>query len=350
MKRRDGMRKKTALIILSILMATLLLGCSKNIKISTGFAKDEIFKIGGETEKLSSMLVLLINEKNKYEKSMGADIWERSFDGIRLEDEIKNKVKTQLVELNVIYAMAKQDETELTSEEQDSIQAAAQEYFESLSDKEKELTGITQKQIEKLYEKMFLSDKYYEKKVQENEKEISDESAKVIEVMYIYFKTADSDVYGKIIPFEESVIEEKRVQAQNVLESIRQGSDFQALALTYSDDTNYRSTFGRGEMQEEFEAAAFALEDGQCSEIVERPDGFYLIKCVEDYLAKETEDNKDKMKERYEADSFRKLYEPYMKKQTLEFHTRLWDKILVKDYEDCTNDQFFVIYQTYFGE
>ena len=72
--------------------ALLLTGCGKDIKLTTGLAKNEIFKIQGETEELAEVTLVLVNEKNSYENSLGQDIWNRTFDGISLENEIKEKM------------------------------------------------------------------------------------------------------------------------------------------------------------------------------------------------------------------------------------------------------------------
>lgn len=85
------MKRKQVMIL--FMTALLLTGCGKDIKLTTGLAKNEIFKIQGETEELAEVTLVLVNEKNSYENSLGQDIWNRTFDGISLENEIKEKVK-----------------------------------------------------------------------------------------------------------------------------------------------------------------------------------------------------------------------------------------------------------------
>lgn len=75
-----------------------------------------------------------------------------------------------------------------------------------------------------------------------------------------------------------------RAKAQVLLDSIRGGADFEALAKAHSDDTGSGEIggdlgwFRRGAMVKEFEDAAFALPDGGVSDVVETEFGFHIIK------------------------------------------------------------------------
>ena len=87
---------------------------------------------------------------------------------------------------------------------------------------------------------------------------------------------------------------EKRNTLEGVLERVRKGEDFAALAKTYSEDAGSRDQGGdlgyvkRGQLLPEVEGAAFALKPGEVSEIVSSTHGFHLIK-VEDYRASRVE-------------------------------------------------------------
>jgi peptidyl-prolyl cis-trans isomerase D len=89
---------------------------------------------------------------------------------------------------------------------------------------------------------------------------------------------------------EEADEAEVRAEAEAVLEQARGGGDFEALAREHSDDASNAPMggdldyFGRGAMVPEFENAAFALEPGEISDLVQTPYGFHIIK-VEDKRA-----------------------------------------------------------------
>jgi peptidyl-prolyl cis-trans isomerase NIMA-interacting 1 len=73
-------------------------------------------------------------------------------------------------------------------------------------------------------------------------------------------------------------------RAQEALAKARAGADFGALAAEYSDDTGTKDRLGnvgkftRDKVDKAFADAAFALAEGEISEVVESPFGFHIIK------------------------------------------------------------------------
>jgi len=78
-----------------------------------------------------------------------------------------------------------------------------------------------------------------------------------------------------------------RKKAEDLLARVKAGEDFATLAKKSSDDPGSAAKggdlglFGRGAMTPAFEAAAFALEPGQVSDVVETPFGFHVIRVEE---------------------------------------------------------------------
>lgn len=77
-----------------------------------------------------------------------------------------------------------------------------------------------------------------------------------------------------------------RAKAEDVLAQVKAGGDFAALARQHSQDGSAPqggdlNFFQRGQMVPAFEEAAFALQPGQVSGVVESPFGFHIIKVTE---------------------------------------------------------------------
>lgn len=80
-------------------------------------------------------------------------------------------------------------------------------------------------------------------------------------------------------------------RAQEIRRRILAGESFAALAKKHSGDTTSADNggvlepFGRGEMMKPYEEAAFALQPGGVSEVVETAYGFHVIKLIERFQA-----------------------------------------------------------------
>lgn len=114
----------------------------------------------------------------------------------------------------------------------------------------------------------------------------------VIESQLYYSKVFDAVVAELNIPrtqeqvWARHILLETKEQAEEVLGLLEGGVDFAVLAKTHSTDTSNKDQggdlgwFGPGAMVAPFEEAAFALEPGQVSEIVETDFGFHIIQSL----------------------------------------------------------------------
>ncbi len=102
--------------------------------------------------------------------------------------------------------------------------------------------------------------------------------------MHEEFKLSHILLYPKVAEERKA---ETKAKLQEILDRIKNGEDFAALAKQYSEDTGSAQYggdvgyFERGIMMPEFEAAAFSLEEGQVSEIIETSYGYHIVKTTD---------------------------------------------------------------------
>ena len=331
------LRKVYALIILIVIMLSLLCGCNKKVYITTGLKSDEIFKLSGNPCSTGQIMLILMAEKNRYESDFGSDIWQYKNNSLEssLEEEIKEKVKTQLVQLKTIELLGKENKILLSDEEKELIKQAANEYYSSLTDKEKELLKAAEEDVQKLYTSFYIADKLYDKLTKDIKLEVSDEEARVIKCKYIFIDIAE----GK-----ENALE----KANTVHELLVAGNDFNAVAKQYSSSEEVDVQLSRNIVYSEFKDDVFALTQGQISDVVENEKGYYIFLCVSDYLEAETLANKENIVNEYKKEQYQKIYKPFEAEQTFEFNDKFWEKVEISKYKEVQTINLYEVYNEYF--
>lgn len=351
------MRNKKKLFLLLTCIALLLPvpGCNKEgadtkLVLTTGFKKDEIFRIETMSCTLPEVMVYLINTQDQYESVYGKEIWKTSLDGVTLEESVKDTVLAQLAQIKTMNLLAWQYKVCLDEEEMEAVQAAADAYFGSLNEAEKEAMQVTEEIIAGLYEEFALANKVYEYIIKDINPEISDDEARIITVQHILIKTCAIDGSGKKTEYTQEEKEDARRRAEEILQLAREeGSDFEELVLQYTEGDKGEYSFGKGEAEKEFEDAAFNLETGQISDIVETGYGYHIIKCISTFNRQETDANKVKIVEKRRKEVFGQEYDAFVDTLTRTLNEELWDTVCFADNEEVSTRDFFDIYNQYFG-
>ena len=345
--------RRMAAALLTVLLL-LLSGCMDSLKgskvvLTTGFEKNEVFRIEDMSCTLPEAMVYLINTKNRYESVYGREIWNVSLDGVTLEENIKETVLAQLAQQKTMNLLARQHGVALSEEEEARVMQAAETYFQSLSEEEKSALQITVKDVEELYREYALARKVYQYIIKDINPEISDDEARTITVQYIYFRTCVLDGTGKKIEYSGEEKQEILRKAEEVRFQLKnEEADFEELILKYSDSEEGTCSFGKGEKDQAFEDAAFNLETDEISDIVETPDGYYLIKCISTFNRTETDANKVKIVEKRREEVFGQEYEDFVAALTRNLNEDLWQSVSLDGTENITTSDFFDVFDKYF--
>ena len=345
--------RRMAAALLTVLLL-LLSGCMDSLKgskvvLTTGFEKNEVFRIEDMSCTLPEAMVYLINTKNRYESVYGREIWNVSLDGVTLEENIKETVLAQLAQQKTMNLLARQNGVALSEEEEARVMQAAETYFQSLSEEEKSALQITVKDVEELYREYALARNVYQYIIKDINPEISDDEARTITVQYIYFRTCVLDGTGKKIEYSEEEKQEILRKAEEVRFQLKnEEADLEELILKYSDSEEGTCSFGKGEKDQAFEDAAFNLETDEISDIVETPDGYYLIKCISTFNRTETDANKVKIVEKRREEVFGQEYEDFVAALTRNLNEDLWQSVSLAGTENITTSDFFDVFDKYF--
>ncbi|MBE5883700.1 MAG: peptidylprolyl isomerase [Lachnospiraceae bacterium] len=357
MKLIKGIGKKFCIGVLALgLSVGGLTACGENdsgtkVVFTTGFGKDEVFRIADESCSKSEMMVYLTNTQNQYENVYGAAIWNTSLDGVTLEENVKETVLAKIAQIKTMYLLALEKELALDSEEEERIKQAAAEYFQSLNEEEIRLMDVNLETIENLYREYAMADKVYNHTIQDVNPEISDDEARTITVQHIYIRTWTTDGSGTRIEYNDTARQAAYEKACEVRDMAVSGEyDFTELASKYSEDTNISYSFGKGEMDEAYEKAAFMLETDEISQVIETEVGYHIIKCLNTFNREETDANKLKIVEQRRNEAFGQEYDRFVETLVRNLNQSLWDEIELIHNNEVKTTNFFDIYAKYFPE
>ena len=352
---RNRLNRPMAVVLLAAVVTVgSLTGCGRTgigtkVVLTTGFDKDEVFRIETSSCTLPEVMVYLTNIQNRYESVYGEEIWSTNVGGVTLEQNVKDIALAQIAQIKTMNLMAKQYEVELSNEEKAQVENAASAYYNSLNDTETEQMGVSEKTINNLYTEFALAEKMYQYTIRDINPEISDDEARTITVQHILIKTYALDGTGKKIDYTQHAKEEAYKQACHVLQLVQEGEDFDELIRRYSEDDKSTYSFGKGEMDAAFETAAFNLGKDEISDIVETEFGYHIIKCLNTFDKEETDVNKIKIVDQRRAEAFGREYDAFVETLTRNLNEELWDSVSFIHDENVTTKDFFVVYSEYFG-
>lgn len=330
------MKKKITRMLAAVLTALLFVGClsgcngfgNTEVVLTTGLSGNQLFKVGSSVCTLPEAMIYVMDYQSQYEGVYGVEMWEHDFGGVTLEEYVKDTIVSQLASIKAVTLLAREYQVELGSTETETVKKAAKEYFDGLSAEAVEYMGLELKDVDRLYQDHALSQKVYSEITKDVNTEVSDDEARIMTVQQIRLDSLE--------------------QAQEVKTRLDEGKDFMNMASVYSKDSQITYTFGRGEKDSAYEEVAFELENEEVSDIFETEEGFYILKCVNNFDRDATEANKATLVEKRRDEIFGKVYEELIANTPSEFNNRLWNKVHFGDWTGETTVNFQEIYKKYF--
>lgn len=353
MNKKNKYRMLSCLLCLIFLVA--LTGCGAGtdgtkVVLTTGFGKNEIFRIEETSCQLPEIMVYLTNIQNRYEKIYGSQIWDTQIDGVTLQENVKEMALAKMAQIKAMTLLANKHNVTLNDDEKKMAKEAAAIYYDSLNDVEIEKMGINEKNIVSLYEEYALSEKLYHYLIKDINPEISDDEARTITVEHILIKTYTVDEDGNQVKDTNYAKSVAYNRAKEIYELAKAGDNFDDLIEKYSEDDTAVYSFGKGEMEPEFEEVAFNLGTDEISDIVETRFGYHIIKCISTFNREVTDANKIKIVEKRKEEVFGEEYDSFVASLTRNLNKELWNQVTFIHDEEVTTSDFFEVFDSHFLE
>lgn len=315
---------------LGALLLLTLGGCKvtgSEVVVNADRIDNKVFKIKEEVCTLPEARVVLTNYQNIYDTMYGIELWDHGFKDNQLENYVKDMTVSRLAQIMAMDYLAQENEVALSEEEQAKVKEAAEAYYASLNDAEKEYMQVKQGDIETLYTRYGLANKLYTFLTQGVNDEVSDEEARVMEAEQIFVSDAE--------------------KAKEVAQQLKEGNDFLTVANRYNEAAEVEVFFSKNNVEQEVADAVFSLENDEVSKKIKTADGFYFVKCINHYDQERTDDNKSVILEERRKEAFDDVYQGFLIDLPSEFNEELWDGVKVELNKDVTTDSFFQVYEKY---
>lgn len=308
------LRRKKYVFCLLMAMCFFLTSCCVNsgIKIKgtdvvffAGNSKESVMSAGDFSLNADQILLLYTALKKGYSDILTTKIWDVDIDGVKFSDALVESVKEMAARLLVVNMLAKDNGIELSNDEIMVCEDNSRKYVDSLGAD----TGISYEEAKSLFMMLALSDKTYYELTKNVNTNVSVDEARIIRIMYIYSKDSYNTIYDAFKQLEE-------------------GSEFAVVAGKYSDSSEYIAEIGRGEMVSEFEEAAFSLDTGMISNIINCDIGYYIIKCIDDNVVDKALGQRQLIIEHRCQKQFNEFFDNYAPNVSIDFNENIWNSIM----------------------
>ncbi|WP_279265929.1 MULTISPECIES: peptidylprolyl isomerase [unclassified Romboutsia] len=328
------------MLIMSSILGLSMIGCSSS-KIDK---EENIATVNGNGITVGNYQIVLELNKQSIQAYYGDTIWDQEVeDGVTYREKFKEMILDQMVYTESIYQKAK-DEKLLATE--DEVNKAIEDFKTSIKENEdyqKELDelGVDDNFLKYQFERDLASENYkanFEKNIDITEDEMKtyyDENKEEfhtdeVEASHILIKTMDDQ--GNALSDKKKA--EAKKKAEEVLEKLKSGEEFSALAKEYSQDAGTAENggelgfFAKGKMVKEFEDAAWKLNVGEISDIVETSYGYHIIKVTDKVDEQQPfEDVKDTIKTNLISEKYNEQVEKLKSDSKVEINKDILGKI-----------------------
>lgn len=286
--------KSTKAIVIGAIVGVLCLGAGYTV------GKDAGRKLPATHKSYGSKVIATVGDTKITEKELSGRMQPLFYLNGKTEmasDQLKAYEESMIdymTTTEVLYLEGKSEKITATKEEIDSeytnlMSSITQQFALSEEDYLKQFK-LTKEDVRKDVEKEVIAMKYMKKASEVSEKEAKnyydknkDEFLKV-RASHILIQNTGSD--GKEVSADQK--KKNKEKAEEILKKAQSGEDFAELAKNYSQDSSAENGgdldfFGKGQMVEPFEKAAFSLKVGEVSkDVIESQFGYHIIKKTDE--------------------------------------------------------------------
>jgi len=323
-RRINVMKKIVALLLVLVLAFGILSACQNNKDDSKESASSEtkenvVATVGDEVITEDEMKYMIGFVKSSMITGMEGqaleDFWNTLIDGVDPADYIRKEAFEILVDRTLLAQVANDAGITVAAEEIDGFFTQNKDMTANIMD----TYGVSEESLKAIYRKELLYGKYDQTVLAVDERyNPTDEQLKEIfqkdyyKAQHILKMTVNPETNE---PLSQEEKDAARVEIDNILLSLKDGADFEAMMQEHNEDPGMEQLPGGyvfskySGMAPEFYEATVTLEENSISEVIETAFGYHIIKRLPLDVDADLEANREQVQDMYKEVEVAKLVE-----------------------------------------
>lgn len=270
-----------------------------------------------------------------YTSYFGEDMWNQDLygNGNTLEQDVKTDVAETLEDMYLLKSHMADYKVELTGEEKEAIEKAADTFLaDNSKDAIKQVGGENREDIVEVLTLYTIQSKMRKSIEDEADVEVTDEEAAQRTFSYVTIST--SGYYDDDSNYVEYTDEEKADLKQKA-EDISSAEDFEK-AVTENGYTVSTESYGSAKdtdasLNEAVLEAADKLKEGEVSPVVETDNGYYVLRLDSEHDEKATAEKKEELLSQKKQEYYDDILSGWRDEAKWEINEKEWEKVTFKD-------------------
>jgi len=154
----ENRKNPVYIICVMLCLAALLSGCGRSLVITTGFGRNEVFRLGKNRCRLAEVRVYLLDLQKQNETLYGTAIWD-SGDREEIQQAVKDQALAQITRVKALNRIGVSRNVMLSKDETDRAVNAEHEYYAALSEEEKKYIGLDEHNLQRMFQEYALAEK-----------------------------------------------------------------------------------------------------------------------------------------------------------------------------------------------
>lgn len=336
-------RKVVSLLMCLCLTAPVLTGCAATDNLTLLKINDngDVDKVTYGYGKFNARLTQALYDVT-YQGYMGDDMWQSdpSNMGTTMEESVKKTILSNMKEQYVLVKHASDYDVKLSKKDKQKIEKAAKKFMKANSKKAIKELGATEEYTIKYLSDKAISDKVRDKIEEKAKADVTDAEANQKKASVVFFNNiSKTDANGNNV----AVTSEDTAKFKEQAEKLSQAADFSATAKELGLNVG-TLTYGKEEMKSAKKSNSISdslsqsipyevlqdvdkLAEGETSKVIEKDQGFFVIRMDSLSDKEATETAKANMIQKKKTDYYQNQVAKFEAKIAWKLNGVLWNRI-----------------------